>query len=98
MFAVQCSVVFSDCTFDHNLGSLYALASNLTFNGYTRMEYCAEPSKNLDSQSSIISQEGGAVTSYQSTVIFTGEINLSNNQARRGGAMLATESTIIIYQ
>ena len=41
--------------------------------------------------------EGGAITSFQSTVIFTGVSSISNNQARRGGAILATESIIMIY-
>ncbi|MGJ8945853.1 hypothetical protein AB9K17_23410, partial [Salmonella enterica subsp. enterica serovar Kentucky] len=41
--------------------------------------------------------EGGAITSFQSTVIFTGVSSLLNNQARRGGAILATESKIMMY-
>ena len=41
--------------------------------------------------------EGGAITSFQSTIIFTGVSSLSNNQARHGGAILATESKIMMY-
>ena len=41
--------------------------------------------------------EGGAITSFQSTVIFTEVSTLSNNQARRGGAILATASKIMMY-
>ena len=41
--------------------------------------------------------EGGAITSFQSIVIFIGVINLSNNQAKCGEAILAAESKIIIY-
>jgi hypothetical protein len=42
-------------------------------------------------------EEGGAITSVQSTVTFTGVSSLSNNQARRGGAILAIESKIMMY-
>ena len=95
IYVIQCSMVFVNCTFDHNVGSLFALNSNLTFSGYTKLENGVEPSYKILSQ--ISSQEGGAVTSYQSTVTFSGESSLSNNQARRGGAILAIESTVIMH-
>ena len=41
-------------------------------------------------------QEGGAITSIQSNVIFTGVTSLSNNQASSGGAILAIESSIMM--
>ena len=63
--------------------------SSLTFSGYTRLENGA-----VLSNETVGTQEGGAI-SFQSTVIFTGVSILSNNQAR-GGAMLATESKIMM--
>ena len=80
-------------TFDCNSGSLYIFNSNLTFSGYTRLENCAEQLN----ETAGAREEGGAITSFQSTVIFTGVSILSNNRARRGGAMLATESKIMMY-
>ena len=44
-------------------------------------------------------QEGGAITSFQSTVIFSrgSTVQFSYNQASDGGAILAIESTITAY-
>ena len=87
------STHIADGTFNYNLGSLYIFNGNLNFSGYTRLENCAEPlNKTAEAR-----EEGGAITSFQSTVIFTGVSSLSNNQARRGGAILAIESKILMY-
>ena len=82
----------SNTTFDYNLGSLFTFRSNLTFSGYTRFENCMEPSSKTGAL-----RQGGAITSYQSTILFTGVSSLLNNQANGGGAILATESTIVMY-
>ena len=80
-------------TFDYNSGSLYIFNSNLTFSAYTRLENCTKQSnKTINAL-----EEGGAITSFQSTVIFTGVSSLSNSQARRGGAILAIKSKIMMY-
>ena len=44
-----------------------------------------------------LTHQGGAITSFRSTVIFTGVSSLSNNRAGHGGAILAIESRIIMY-
>ena len=93
MFTLQCSIHITDSTFHHNSGSLYTSNGNLTFSGQLKFENCVEPSN----KTSFTLQEGGALTSFQSTVIFTGETSLLNNQARQGGAILAIESTILLY-
>ena len=86
-------IIITNGTFDYNSGSLYIFNSNLTFSGYTRLENNAEQlNKTAEAR-----EEGGAITSVQSTVIFTGVSSLSNNQARRGGAILAIESKIMMY-
>ena len=97
MFIIECSTHIANSTFDHNLGSLYTFNSNLTFSGYTRFENCAEPSNKIATEDVQIVQEGGAITSFQSTFIFTGVSSLLNNQARSGGAILATGSKIMMY-
>ena len=74
-----------------NSGSLYIFNNNLNFSGYTRLENCAEQSN----KTAEAREEGGAITSFQSTVIFTGVSSLLNNQARHGEAILAIESKIM---
>ena len=93
MFTIDSSTHIANGTFDYNSGSLYSFNSNLTFSGYTRLENCAEQlNKTVEAR-----EEGGAITSFQSTVIFTGVSSLLNNQARHGGAISAFESKIIMY-
>ena len=90
---IESSTHVTSGTFNYNSGSLYIFNSNLNFSGYTRLENCAEQSN----KTAEAREEGGAITSVQSSVIFTGVSSLSNNQARRGGAILAIESKIITY-
>ena len=97
MLTIGYTTHITDSTFDHNLGSLYIFDSNLTISGCTTFENCAEPSNKTATEDALTHQEGGAITSFQSTVIFTGATSLLNNQARHGGAILATESKIMIY-
>ena len=86
VFTFECSIYITDGTFEHNSGSFYTFNSNLTFNDNTRFENCVE---RLNKRAGA-REEGGAVTSFQSTIIFIGVSSLSNNQARCGGAILAT--------
>ena len=53
----------------------------------------------LDPSTSLvrIDQEGGAITSFQSTVTFSGMTMILSNQASNGGALLAVQSTLIMY-
>ena len=96
IFIRQCSTHITNSTFDENNGSLYAFNSNLTFSGHLTFENSMEP---VIAGNAVTSQDGGAITSFQSTVIFTKEsvVHFSNNRASDGGALLATESTITIY-
>ena len=69
MLIIDSTARIVDSIFDHNLGSLYSFNSQLNFSGHIRFEDCAEPSVKVGVELS--NQEGGAITSYQSTVIFT---------------------------
>ena len=98
LFVFECSIEITNCTFDSNFGSLYPFGSNLTIRGNTKFENGVEQASTPTAGPlSNIRNEGGAITSYQSTVIFTENCNFLNNQAMDGGAILATESTIVIY-
>ena len=92
MFSSESHTHISDSVFQNNSGSIYTFNNNLNFSGITKFDSCVEP----HNKTSLTLQEGGAVTSCQSTVIFKGETTFSNNQARQGGAILATESTIMV--
>ena len=96
IFIRQCSTHVTNSRFNENIGSLYTFNSNLTFSGHLIFENSTEP---VTAGNGVTSQEGGAITSFQSTVIFTREsiVRFSNNLASDGGALLATESTITIY-
>ena len=95
IFTLQCSTHITNSRFNENNGSLYTFNSNLNFSGHLTFENSLEP---VIAGNGVTSQEGGAITSFQSTVIFTKEsvVHFSNNQASDGGALLATESTITI--
>ena len=97
MYVFQCSVNITDSNFDQNTGSLYSLNGSIIFGGYIKLKRFTE---SLLAGTEATNQEGGAITSLQSTVIITGEstLHISYNRASRGGAILATESsTIKIY-
>ena len=95
IFIRQCSTHISNSIFDQNNGSLYTFNSNLTFSGYLTFENSTE----LVIARNGVTSQGGAITTYQSTVLFIREsvVHFLNNQAGDGGALLATESTITIY-
>ena len=100
IFTSESTTHIANTAFDHNVGSFYAFNSNLqlTLSGYARFENYAEPSNKITGpgEDAFSHQAGGAVTSFQSTVTINGAIHLLNNQAKNGGAILATESIIMI--
>lgn len=73
----ECSIVIANCTFDCNFGSLYIFSSNLTIGGHTKFENGVEqqPTPLLGENKN----EGGAITSIQSILIFLGKTSLSSN-------------------
>ena len=98
LFVFECSVEITNCTFDRNFGSLYTFSSNLTFRGNTIFENGIEQALlPAESQLSSTRNEGGAVTSFRSVVVFAENSTMSNNRARDGGAILAIESTVMVY-
>ena len=95
IFASGCSTNIANSIFKYNSGSLYVFDGNLTFTGQSKFVDFVEPSnKTIYGHTD---QEGGAITSFKSSVILRGENTFLNNRARQGGAILATESRIIFY-
>ena len=98
MYSIECSTQVTSSVFRQNSGSLYIFGGNLTFDGHTNFDNCAEPSnKTAVGSTSLTYREGGTITSFRSTIIFNGECNFWNNQAREGGAILGTVSKILVY-
>ena len=90
MFAIQCDAQIDNSTFEYNSGSLFVSDSSIIFSGNLTFEQCMEPpNKTLSTL-----QEGGALTTFQSDIIFTGESHFLKNTAREGGAILAIGSRI----
>ena len=84
----SCEASFvGNTTLTNNKGSFYAVASTV------RLEGNVSISNNMPSHNQIIPiQEGGAVTSFQSSVQVNGVLSLINNSADNGGAMFISES------
>ena len=80
-------------TFLKNVGSLMAFNSNITLMGYIEFVHNLQPQRSLSPDNF---QEGGAITLFQSIVLFDGMCSLQNNQAENGGALLSTESKLYI--
>ena len=91
----ECSLHIHNSSFAQNIGSIRSFSCNVTVSGHSSFENSKEPL--LDSNIvSVVSHVGGAITAYDSNIVFTGVSKFYNNQASYGGAILSTESTIII--
>ena len=77
-------------TLINNMGSLYAVGSEVIFKGNVNISNCSAPLVNGE----ISFEEGGGVTIFQSVIEFSGKINLMNNDAEIGGAMFISESRV----
>ena len=90
LYAVESTLLLSgNVTISNNYGSLFVYSCNVTFMGDTIIMN--------NSYLSNTSQEGGAVTVFQSEIFFTGNVNLIYNRAVRGGAIASTQSKLYMY-
>ena len=93
----ECSLYVDSSTFSSNTGSLHVLSCNVTVSGHTRFENSIEPHLKKNYVVDATTREGGAITVYHSNIMFTGVTSFSHNQASYGGAILATESILVMY-
>ena len=96
IFIIQCLTNIANTTFDDNVESvIYTFNGKLNFIGNSIFKTSTE----LLIVGNESTSQGGVITSFQSTVTFTkGSTTVfSNSQARDGCAILAIESTIIMY-
>ena len=90
LYAVGSTLNLSgNTTVSNNYGPLFVYSCNVTFMGYTNIMN--------NHYRTNTSQEGGAVTSFQSEIVFMGRTNLMYNTAIRGGAISATQSKLYMY-
>ena len=90
LYAVESTLNLSgNTTVSNNYGSLFVYSCNVTFMGYTNIMN--------NHYRTNTSQEGGAVTSFQSEIVFMGTANLMYNTAIQGGAISATQSKLYMY-
>ena len=97
IYVTKSSTMISNSSFEHNIGpSFYVFNSNLTLSERIKFEKNSYKVHMTDNERF---SQGGVITSCQSTVVFArySTIYISSNQARDGGAILAIESTIIMY-
>ena len=97
IFINHCSTNIANITFDDNVGSIYTFNSNLNFSGNSKFKN-STVSELLIAENESQRQEGGVISSFQSTVKFINgsTTHFSNNLARDGGTIFAIESTILI--
>ena len=80
--------------FSNNNGSLLAINSNVNFSGYIKFVNNQSPKFNKTTDT-VQEFEGGAITLFQSNIIFIdGNCRLEHNHAENGGAIHSTESRL----
>ena len=90
LYAVESTLYISgNTTVSNNYGSLFVYSCNVTFNGYTNIMN--------NSYHSNTSQEGGALSAFQSEIVLIGVTNFMYNRAIRGGAIAAVQSKLYTY-
>ena len=91
IYLAQSTFTGDSCTVSHNLGSLVAFNSNITFIDSVVFASNKPPPASTDNF-----QEGGAVALLQSNVVFVGSCSLEHNHAENGGAVLSIESRLYV--
>ena len=86
---ISCMASFSGKTkYSNNEGSIYAVTSIMTLEGNVNV------SNNVPFNNRLIPiEEGGAISTLQSSIEVSGTLFLTNNSAENGGAMYILEST-----
>ena len=92
MYLSECNVFFQgNATFSNNSGTLLAIYSNITFS-----ELVAFTSNTQQHTTSVNFQDGGALSLFQSNVVFNGVCIFESNHAKNGGAIHSIESKLFV--
>ena len=95
VYLVRCNATFhDDMNFEKNSASLIVIECNITFCGNTIFAFSEYPL----STDKWAQDEGGAISSFQSTLNFYGNTTFKENHSKRsGGAIHAVESIVNFY-
>ena len=95
MYLSECSGYFQgNSTFSNNFGTLLAIYSNITFSGI--VAFTNNIQLHTTTAQSVNFQDGGALSLFQSNVIFGGESSFECNRAENGGAIHSIESNLFV--
>ena len=83
-------------TMANSVGSIFLYNSKLSIAQRDIVEVFNNSSPDMPNDTTI-HQQGGAITSFQSTIFLHGACTLKYNEAENGGAILATESKRFVY-
>ena len=93
IYSLESIVEFTDALLSSNVGSLCAIESTvrLTDTVMTKMQTA------VDQRNANQLEEGGAITAFQSNVIFDGANHFMHQKSKKGGAIHATEARLQIH-
>ena len=95
MYLSECSGYFQgNATFSSNFGTLLAIYSNITFSGI--VAFTNNIQLHTTTAQSVNFQDGGALSLFQSNVIFSGQSLFESNRAENGGAVHSIESNLFV--
>ena len=80
--------------FSNNIGSLFAVNSNIYIGNNTMFVNCSSESP---MHNGTTFQEGGAITMFQSETVFSGSCVMIHNSAKHGGALYLSESKLHVH-
>lgn len=78
-------------TISDNFGTVIIFNSNITFSGMVEFRNCSQSQFSTGNL-----EEGGAITAFQSELLFEGLSNFHNNYADTGGALHLTECKVYV--
>ena len=95
VYFTECNAIFAhDSNISGNIGSLILYYSHTTFRDSTSIIFNGP---GLPKEANLTISEGGAITAFQSAIIFEGKSRLMYNIAENGGGIRAILSKLHIY-
>ena len=97
IYLIESTGVFSGNTlYSDNVGSVFVYNGNINITSYTKFTNCTSLKKDKTTDPQEL--EAGAITAFQSTIIFSGQCMLRDNEAQIGGAIYVSESSVHVYE
>ena len=94
----ESKVLFTDnVSFFSNVGSLFLFSSDLTIAETSHITFTNNSSPPQKSKGTSGTQQGGAITAFQSNITLYGICTLTDNHAHNGGAIHASQSKVFVH-